>query len=89
MLAAHFAEPPPQCNGTCDLCAAAAAAEGQPAGQQQQQDLTEQAKMVVQLLQVMATRHTHTHTSAAEPRHGVLPLLLLWKSPPLLYSILE
>jgi hypothetical protein len=52
MLAAHFAEPPPQCNGTCDLCAAAAAAaEGQSA-QQQQEDLTEQALKVVQLLQV-------------------------------------
>lgn len=68
MLAAHFAEPPPQCNGTCDLCAAAAAAEGLPAGQQQQQDLTEQAKMVVQLLQVGSVTDMH-----AAGRHGVLP----------------
>lgn len=52
MLSAHFAEPPPQCDSTCDLCAAAAAAaEGQSA-QPQQEDLTEQALKVVQLLQV-------------------------------------
>lgn len=57
MLAAHFAEPPPKCDGTCDLCAAAAAAAGGEGGQPQQpqqQDLTEAAKLAVQVLQVRA-----------------------------------
>lgn len=52
MLAAHFAEPPPKCDSSCDLCAAAAAAAGGEGVQPVQQDLTEPAKLVVQLLQV-------------------------------------
>jgi hypothetical protein len=52
MLAAHFAEPPPKCDSSCDLCAAAAAAAASGGVQPVQQDLTEPAKLVVQLLQV-------------------------------------
>ena len=60
ILAAEFAEPAPTCNSTCDLCVAAAAAAAAAAstGQQQQQqqvDLTEQAGLVVQVLQVSAS----------------------------------
>jgi hypothetical protein len=66
MLAAHFAEPPPACNGTCDLCAAAAAAaqsEGSDQQLAQQQDLTQPAKLVLQVLQVGGALLWSTMTS--------------------------
>jgi superfamily II DNA helicase RecQ len=72
MLAAHFAEPPPACNGTCDLCAAAAAqSQGQAQQLAQQQDLTEPARLVLQVLQVgMAMLALHwliLRTATCEP----------------------
>lgn len=73
ILAAQFGEPPPQCNGSCDLCAEAAARASRTTQQQQEEREEEEGGQPVQVTapqQLDLTEHAQLVVKVLQVGHS-------------------